>query len=1075
MARKYFRLPSVQPFVLVRVDTDKDTDSAADIRTVDQVLPIPGALLRADSSGYLPAVLGPDGANSLFLKSQTQNVQLGDGGSSTPGGATTDGTTGTDTTTATALAGAAGVGLTYTDGRFNIRISSDAGNSIELGTDTGLYAPSVIVGDDGSVVGVQGPKGDKGDTGSPGPKGDKGDTGLTGTAGPAGAVGPQGIQGATGPAGATGSQGIKGDTGLTGPAGAKGDTGAAGTPGVTGPTGTTGVAGPQGSTGLTGPQGPAGVAGTQGPAGPTGSTGAIGAKGDTGTAGPAGTPGATGATGPAGPIGPAGAKGDTGATGPAGSSSDAVGAVSAALGTTLKYAGSKFDVKLSTDSGNAVGTGTDGGLLVLASQAGAGPAGPTGATGATGPKGDKGDPGADGATGPAGVAGVKGDTGAAGATGATGAKGDTGSTGAAGATGPQGVQGDLGPAGPTGATGPQGIQGTKGDTGLTGADGATGAAGPKGDTGAVGAAGPTGTKGDTGSTGLTGATGATGPAGATGPTGPQGLQGDPGAKGDQGIQGVKGDTGTAGAAGPTGLTGSTGPAGPTGPAGATGAKGDQGIQGIQGVKGDTGSQGPTGTTGATGATGVAGPTGPTGSTGATGPAGTAATVTVGSTTTGTTAAVTNSGNANAAILDFVLPTSGGSGGGGAYVVASNKSVTPLSTTPAANAEAFLLGVDAQLTTGRTYVAVANFGILQATSTASTAYGWVRLISGSGSTTVGDGTILAQTRRMTSANQRSNTESITTPPYTATATGVYTFKASAMVDSTAWTDVTGANLPKSILVFDITDAATSATTTPATPGAYIAGNGVAITSFGANNNIQAGNGVTASGTDVVDGSETKVVAGTGTTVTGSGTTAAPFVVSATASGGGGFLAVNNEVPGTGTYIYTPAMPTLTTYGLWSNTAHADVYPYTFTKAATLTALSVYCVTYSASHAIQVGLFAFDVANQTLTRLLAGAITVSAVGATTLSGLSQAVAPGTIYYTFFSSAATNTNQYVAGFNRTGIPPLTAASLTSAGATLFQANTSGLSQPVTIGSAPASIPLSGLGAYNNYTPLPLFTLTA
>lgn len=41
--------------------------------------------------------------------------------------------------------------------------------------------------------------------------------------------------------------------------------------------------------------------------------------------------------------------------------------------------------------------------------------------------------------------------------------------------------------------------------------------------------------------------------------------------------------------------------------------------------------------------------------GATGAAGTAATITIGNVTSGTTAKVTNRGNANAAILDFVLP------------------------------------------------------------------------------------------------------------------------------------------------------------------------------------------------------------------------------------------------------------------------------------------------------------------------------------------------------------------------------------------------------------------------------------
>ena len=81
-----------------------------------------------------------------------------------------------------------------------------------------------------------------------------------------------------------------------------------------------------------------------------------------------------------------------------------------------------------------------------------------------------------------------------------------------------------------------------------------------------------------------------------------------------------------------------GPTGPTGPAG--------------GGAGSTGPTGPTGEIGPTGPTGDIGPTGPTGE------AGTAATIAVGTTTTGeagTSASVTNSGTAEAAVFDFVIP------------------------------------------------------------------------------------------------------------------------------------------------------------------------------------------------------------------------------------------------------------------------------------------------------------------------------------------------------------------------------------------------------------------------------------
>lgn len=89
-----------------------------------------------------------------------------------------------------------------------------------------------------------------------------------------------------------------------------------------------------------------------------------------------------------------------------------------------------------------------------------------------------------------------------------------------------------------------------------------------------------------------------------------------------------------------------GPQGETGPAGPQGPEGPQGPQGPQGTQGETGPQGPKGETGDTG------PTGPKGDEGA------AATIAIGTVTTGdpgTEASVTNSGTANAAIFDFTIP------------------------------------------------------------------------------------------------------------------------------------------------------------------------------------------------------------------------------------------------------------------------------------------------------------------------------------------------------------------------------------------------------------------------------------
>lgn len=110
--------------------------------------------------------------------------------------------------------------------------------------------------------------------------------------------------------------------------------------------------------------------------------------------------------------------------------------------------------------------------------------------------------------------------------------------------------------------------------------------------------------------------------------------------------------------GPQGEVGPTGPAGatgPTGPQGDTGAEGPQGATGPQGVAGATGDTGPTGPAGLDGATG---PQGAAGVDGADGQDGAAATVAIGSITTGapgTQAYVSNSGTATYAILDFTIP------------------------------------------------------------------------------------------------------------------------------------------------------------------------------------------------------------------------------------------------------------------------------------------------------------------------------------------------------------------------------------------------------------------------------------
>lgn len=375
-----------------------------------------------------------------------------------------------------------------------------------------------------------------------------------------------------------------------------------------------------------------------------------GVKGDKGEKGDKGDTGDTGATGAQGPVGPAIVP-----------SVDINGVMSFSL----------QNVTSPPQSVNVRGPqGPQGVQGEQGAQGARGPQGIQGVAGAQGPKGDQGE------TGPAGPTGPQGPTGAAGAKGAKGDKGDKGDAFTyADFTEEQlaalkGPKGDKGADGATGAQGPQGIQGSQG---AAGARGATGAQGPKGETGAQGIqgeAGPTGPQGPIGPQGPQGPQGERGNDGADGrsfviqdiystlaalktahPTGDEyayqvtaenneifiwsevkndwaslgALQGPQGPQGIQGVQGPQGEKGATGATGPQGPTGPTGEQGPQGVKGDTGAQGPQGIQGIPGEKGDEGI---------------------------------AATIEVGTVTTGAAgskASVTNAGTKNAAKFNFVIP------------------------------------------------------------------------------------------------------------------------------------------------------------------------------------------------------------------------------------------------------------------------------------------------------------------------------------------------------------------------------------------------------------------------------------
>lgn len=303
-----------------------------------------------------------------------------------------------------------------------------------------------------------------------------------------------------------------------------------------------------------------------------------------------------------------------------------------------------------------------------------------------GAKGDKGETGATGATGAQGERGEKGNKGDAGEPGEAG-KAATIAVGTV-ETGEPGAEASVTNTGtesaavlrfviPRGAKGEQGERGLQGERGERGERGETGAQGEPGKDGtsfkvlglyaslsALQAAHPTGNSGDAWAVGTSEANsiylwdaekaqweniGSI--------KGQKGEKGDPGERGEQGVQGEVGATGAQGEQGIQGIPGEKGSDGvsPTVTVEATanghkvsitdvggtqsfdvlnGAKGEQGVAGEAGAKGEPGERG---------------------ADGAKGDPGKAATITIGSVTSGVQASVENAGTANAAVLNFVLP------------------------------------------------------------------------------------------------------------------------------------------------------------------------------------------------------------------------------------------------------------------------------------------------------------------------------------------------------------------------------------------------------------------------------------
>ena len=240
------------------------------------------------------------------------------------------------------------------------------------------------------------------------------------------------------------------------------------------------------------------------------------------------------------------------------------------------------------------------------------------------------------------------------------------SVSASGGVGPQGVAGPVGAAGAAGPSNTLSIGTVVGGTSASAT--LTGAAPSQ----VLNLGLP---KGDAGSTGAQGAAGATGSAGAAGPantltigtvtSGPSASATITGSSPSQVLSLVlpKGDTGSAGAAGATGSQGAQGVAGSTGPAGPANSLSigtvTEGAVGAT-ITGTSPSQVlnlvlPRGNTGPSGAAGATGSQGIQGVAGSTGPAGPANTLSIGTVSSGATAAATITGASPSQTLNLVLP------------------------------------------------------------------------------------------------------------------------------------------------------------------------------------------------------------------------------------------------------------------------------------------------------------------------------------------------------------------------------------------------------------------------------------
>lgn len=606
----------------------------------------------------------------------------------------------------------------------------------------------------------QGPQGVQGDPGAQGPQGIQGPPGQVGAAGPPGPTGPQGSPGPQGAPGRDGAQGPQGDRGLIGPQGPTGPVGltwqgtyASGTNYATNDAvawngqswlslhdsnhGNTPESSPSDWTllaaaGAAGPQGPQGLQGTQGP---QGNTGPQGAKGDTGDTGPQGIQGSPGLT----------YQGVYSST------------VNYALHDAVTYSGSTWISLQPANQGNT----PDASPMwwkQIAAQGQQGPAGPQGAKGDTG---DIGPQGPQGLTGPAGPQGQPVHFLGAWSGTTSYVTGDAVFLNGSAYIATAAVTGN-----PPGVSPSWQLLAQKGDAGPTGAQGVQGVAGAQGATGAVGPAGPTGSPGLrwkgawSSSTGyLTGdAVSFSGSAfisisdtninvtpgsglpwqllaqqGSTGPAGPAGTNGANGGNGAAATVQVGTVTTSAPGSGVVVQNAGTANAAVLNfsiPQGATGAAGTPGLtwQGTwtTGTGYSTGDvvfrNGSAcvslhGTNTVDPVVSVANNTGDWQILASQGSPG-AATVSIGAVTAGTSAAVTNSGTQNAAVLNFTLPKGdpGAAGPAGLVFFGPWSSATQYPATSVVTWN------------GSSYVAIASSSGVHPTGDAGSASAWSTLAS-----------------------------------------------------------------------------------------------------------------------------------------------------------------------------------------------------------------------------------------------------------------------------------------------------------------------------------------------------------